>query len=69
MRARPSLVIGSCWNCAAEGDPSDAKDIVHTIDNGHKPLERLLYLDPVSGQRVVREDEVPFYRHQQRAVV
>ncbi len=46
--------------------PRDAADIVASASNGRRPVERLLYLDPVSGQRILREDEVPFYRHQQR---
>src|SRR5438270_6606271 len=47
---------------------SDAKDIVNSVTNGHKPVERLLYKDPVSGQRVVHENEVPFYARQQRVL-
>ncbi len=45
---------------------SDAKDIVNSVRNGHKPVERLLYKDPSTGQRVVHEHDVPFYARQQR---
>ena len=44
----------------------DAEDIVASSCNGRRPVERLLYQDPVSGKRVLREEEVPFYAHQQR---
>ncbi|MFQ5662531.1 MAG: NADH-ubiquinone oxidoreductase-F iron-sulfur binding region domain-containing protein [Terriglobia bacterium] len=46
--------------------PPDAADIVASISNGRRPVERLLYRDPVTGERVLREDEVPFYRRQRR---
>ncbi|MFQ5694778.1 MAG: NADH-ubiquinone oxidoreductase-F iron-sulfur binding region domain-containing protein, partial [Terriglobia bacterium] len=46
--------------------PRDAADIVASVSNGRRPVERLLYADPVSGQRVTREQDVPFYRRQQR---
>ncbi len=46
--------------------PRDAADIVASVSNGRRPVERLLYADPVSGQRVAREQDVPFYRRQQR---
>jgi NADH:ubiquinone oxidoreductase subunit F (NADH-binding)/(2Fe-2S) ferredoxin/NAD-dependent dihydropyrimidine dehydrogenase PreA subunit len=45
---------------------SDAKDIVNSVSNGHKPVERLLYKDPISGQRILHEHDVPFYARQQR---
>ena len=45
---------------------SDAKEIVNSVSNGHKPVERLLYKDPISGQRVLHEHDVPFYARQQR---
>ncbi len=44
----------------------DAKDIVASLSNGRRPVERLLYQDPSTGARILREDEVPFYAHQQR---
>ena len=45
---------------------SDAKDIVNSVTNGHKPVEKLLYKDLHTGQRIVHEDEVPFYALQTR---
>ena len=45
---------------------SDAKDIVASVMNGHKPVEKLLYKDPNTGERVLHEHEVPFYARQQR---
>ncbi len=45
-----------------------AADIVASICNGHKPIEKLLYKDPTTGKTVEKEDEVPFYARQQRVL-
>lgn len=46
--------------------PEDAHDIVaKTISEG-EIVERLLYVDPVSGQPIQRQSEIPFYRAQDR---
>jgi NADH:ubiquinone oxidoreductase subunit F (NADH-binding)/(2Fe-2S) ferredoxin len=47
----------------------DAKDIIsQTILNG-KTVDRLLYTDPITGKKIVREDEIPFYRDQTRILL
>jgi len=46
----------------------DAKDIVASLSNGRRPVERLLYQDPATGARILREEEVPFYARQQRVL-
>ena len=49
--------------------PADAKDIVQiTVDEG-KAVERLLYVDPATGQQALTIDDVPFYKHQTRLVL
>jgi NADH:ubiquinone oxidoreductase subunit F (NADH-binding)/(2Fe-2S) ferredoxin/Pyruvate/2-oxoacid:ferredoxin oxidoreductase delta subunit len=47
---------------------ANAAEIVASVCNGRKPVEKLLYKDPTTGERVVKEDEVPFYAHQQRVL-
>jgi len=47
---------------------SDAAAIVGSACDGRRPLSRLLYKDPVSGQTVLHEEDVPFYRLQQRVL-
>jgi NADH:ubiquinone oxidoreductase subunit F (NADH-binding)/(2Fe-2S) ferredoxin len=44
----------------------DASAIVSSLSDGRRPVDRLLYQNPVSGERVLREEDVPFYRRQQR---
>jgi NADH:ubiquinone oxidoreductase subunit F (NADH-binding)/(2Fe-2S) ferredoxin/NAD-dependent dihydropyrimidine dehydrogenase PreA subunit len=47
----------------------DVPDIVEeTVVNG-QVIERLLYEDPISGEKVVHEADVPFYRLQQREIL
>lgn len=47
----------------------DVPEIVaETICSG-RIVERLLYVDPLSGEKIIHEDEVPFYKHQQRLVL
>ena len=47
----------------------DVPDIVEeTVVNG-RVIERLLYEDPISGEKVVHEADVPFYRLQQREIL
>jgi len=49
--------------------PDDAAEVVsQTVTQGHI-VERLLYTDPITGQRIVREPEVPFYQRQRRIVL
>ncbi len=49
--------------------PSDAEEIVKTTLVEGKPVERLLYKDPKTGEPVVHHEEIPFYRHQERIVM
>jgi NADH-quinone oxidoreductase subunit F len=45
---------------------NDAADIVsETLIKG-KTVERLLYVDPASQEKIARHDEIPFYKHQFR---
>ena len=33
-----------------------------------KIVDRLLYVDPVTGEKTTRESDIPFYKHQRRLV-
>ncbi|MCL4524078.1 MAG: NADH-quinone oxidoreductase subunit NuoF [Acidobacteria bacterium] len=46
----------------------DAAAIVASATNGRKPVEKLLYQDPQTGERVLHENDVPFYARQQRVL-
>ncbi|HID65127.1 MAG TPA: NADH-quinone oxidoreductase subunit F, partial [Anaerolineae bacterium] len=49
--------------------PEDVPEIVSETIVGEKTIERLLYEDPLTGQKIVREPEVPFYKRQQRILM
>ena len=49
--------------------PGDVPEIIERTVLRGETVERLLYVDPVTGQRVVREEDVPFYRYQTRLVL
>lgn len=44
-----------------------AEIVAETVLKG-KTIDRLLYTDPVTKQKVVSEDDVPFYKHQHRLI-
>ncbi len=49
--------------------PEDAGEIItRTICNG-EVIERLLYRDPVSGEKILTESEIPFYQAQERQLL
>jgi NADH-quinone oxidoreductase subunit F len=48
--------------------PEDAAEIIAETVLGGKVIERLLYVDPVSGERVTYEPDVPFYERQTRTI-
>ena len=65
----PVIIIepGNVFYCHVS--PEDAFEIVYqTVMNG-EVIERLLYEDPLSGQRFRTESEVPFYKAQDRRIL
>jgi NADH-quinone oxidoreductase subunit F len=50
-------------------EEKDAEAIVASIIDGVRPVERLLYQDPVTGVRVAREEQIPFYQKQTRLLL
>ncbi len=48
--------------------PKDVEAIVKETIDGGKPIERLLYKDPKTGERIPHERDIPFYKRQMRLV-
>ena len=48
--------------------PNQVPDILGATMNGGLPIEKWLYVDPVSQERKLRLEDVPFYRHQRPIV-
>ncbi len=49
--------------------PEDAAEVIERTLVQGQVVERLLYTDPVSGKRLTREAEIPFYRAQERVLL
>ncbi len=65
----PVVVIepGDIFYCRVSAD--DVEEIVSRTVVAGEVIERLLYTDPVSGQKVSTESEIPFYRAQDRTLL
>ncbi len=65
----PLLVIEPKGIFYQKVKPKDAKEIVEkTIQNG-EIIDRLLYVDPNTGEKIPLEDDIPFYKHQDQKVL
>jgi NADH-quinone oxidoreductase subunit F len=49
--------------------PEDADQVISETIINHKIIDRLLYSDPVTQQKFVHEEELPFYKKQNRLVM
>ena len=47
----------------------DVKEVLERSVAADEVVERLLYRDPISGEMVTHEEDVPFYKHQQRLIL
>ena len=65
----PVLVVDPYGIFYGGVSPEDVPEIVsQTVEKG-RPVERLLYTDPASGQPIVYARDVPFYKNQQKIVL
>ena len=65
----PVVVIHPEETCYLKVAPEDVPEIVATTLVEKKLVERLLYVDPESGERAAREADIPFYRLQERRLL
>jgi len=65
----PVIIIepGNIFYCHVS--PEDAFEIVYQTVMKGEVIERLLYQDPVSGERFKTEAEIPFYKAQDRRIL
>lgn len=65
----PLVVIGPQGIFYNRVTPEDAKDVIEeTIQKGNV-IDKLLYKDPTTGEKVILEKDIPFYKHQMRIVL
>jgi NADH-quinone oxidoreductase subunit F len=58
---------GNIFYCGLEA--ADVPEILSETLIGEKVIERLLYRDPVSGETIQKESDIPFYRDQDRVLL
>ena len=49
--------------------PQDAEEILTKVLEKSEPVERLLYREPGSAEKIVHESEVPFFKRQKRLLI
>ena len=64
----PIIVIHPEETCYLQVTPEDVPEIISQTFGEKKIVDRLLYVDATTGERVTREPEIPFYKNQQRLV-
>jgi len=64
----PNVIAGPGDICYFEVKPEDAAEIVACTLKG-EVVERLVYKDPISGEKAAHMSEVPFYKHQMRILI
>lgn len=65
----PVVVIFPREICYVKVKPEDVSEIVsRTVAKG-EIIDRLLYEDPISGEKVVKDPDIPFYKRQKRLIL
>ncbi|MBW1998191.1 MAG: NADH-quinone oxidoreductase subunit NuoF [Deltaproteobacteria bacterium] len=64
----PIIVIYPEEICYLQVRPEDIPEITSRTLKAGEIVDRLLYADPITGEKVVHESDIPFYRNQRRLV-
>jgi len=64
----PIIVIHPEKICYLQIEPNDVPEIISQTIKGEKVIERLLYTDPNTNEKIIHEFEIPFYKNQERLV-
>jgi len=64
----PIIVIHPEEICYFQITPEDVPEIVSQTIKEKKVIERLLYTDPSTNEKIIYESEIPFYKNQERLV-
>jgi len=65
----PVVVIYPEEICYLQVTPRDVPEIVAKTLMEKKVVDRLLYMDAVTGEKALHEFDIPFYKHQQRHLI
>jgi NADP-reducing hydrogenase subunit HndC len=64
----PIIVIHPEKICYFQIKPEDVPEIISQTIKEKKVVERLLYTDPATNEKIVYEHDIPFYKYQKRLV-
>jgi NADH:ubiquinone oxidoreductase subunit F (NADH-binding)/(2Fe-2S) ferredoxin/Pyruvate/2-oxoacid:ferredoxin oxidoreductase delta subunit len=65
----PIVVIYPEEICYLQVQPADAEEIVSQTVLAKRIIDRLLYVDPTTGEKIVHESDIPFYKNQMRHLI
>ncbi len=65
----PVVVIYPEEICYLQVTPEDVSEIVSQTIKEKKVVDRLLYVDPATGEKAIHESDIPFYKNQERTVL
>jgi NADH:ubiquinone oxidoreductase subunit F (NADH-binding)/(2Fe-2S) ferredoxin/Pyruvate/2-oxoacid:ferredoxin oxidoreductase delta subunit len=64
----PIVVIAPEEICYLQVTPEDVPEIVSRTLKEKQIVDRLLYVDPATGEKTAHESDIPFYKNQERMV-
>jgi NADH-quinone oxidoreductase subunit F len=64
----PIVVVEPEETCYLGVSPGDVPEIASRTLKERAIVDRLVYVDPATGEKVPRESDIPFYRHQKRLI-
>ena len=65
----PVVVIYPAEICYLQVKAEDVREIVEQTIKENKVIERLLFEDPATGEKAVKESDISFYKNQERTVL
>ncbi|MGC2776344.1 MAG: NADH-quinone oxidoreductase subunit NuoF [Bradyrhizobium sp.] len=65
----PIVVIDPAETCYLQVTPEDVPELVARTIKENEVVDRLLYVDPVTNKKAVREADIPFYKNQKRNII
>ena len=64
----PIIVIHPEEICYFQIEAKDVPEIISQTIKEKKVVERLLYTDPSTNEKIIHESDIPFYKNQERLV-
>jgi NADH-quinone oxidoreductase subunit F len=65
----PIVVVYPEEICYLQVKAEDVPEIVSQTLKGKKVVERLVYVDPATGEKATKESDIPFYKNQIRSII